>query len=317
MDMWPDQLKRQAIAALNNCASKVAFTGTTAEELWLWQAERRAALKRAMVLELPPVYGPPKAKIIQGDPDRPDRLQTWSIETDPGMTVPLAVQAASTVAALVFHIAQRPDPPSHQKLCEQVSALGLAAAVVALRATDDREPTDSVAELYVGLGGSYAGAAVKDLLRVVDHVESRFQSDTEPLIITATGRMTPMALALAAIDQRVAGLMIDGSDSAVWNGPQGRPPLFLEQYVHLGPNPIMTLAQCCAPRPMTLLNFPTDKPSWLPGTQSPVLSAADQIGTLRETFDVAGHADRLQLGHGCPPDHIKTFLNEHFPATDS
>jgi len=314
-------LERQITADVGRYAGKIAFAGSTAEDLWLWQANRRADLKLALAVELPTVYGPPKSRIIRGDTEAREQLQVWMVETEPHVSRPLYLQvgpqAAARPTAVVLDISESADDRAQEEFCGQMASIGLTGAASCLRAGTEPFDPAGLAEIYFGLGKSYAGAAVVDLLRIVDHLENQLRVEGEPIILVASGLAIPVGLALGAIDQRITGLVMLFDQWEVLGKPGGRLPLFVSQYVHLGPNPMLTLALCCVPRPLLMVNYPTDEDSWLPGNKSAVLSASRQLDTLRETYRIAGRSESLEVvtaeeDKGNVLDLLKSFLEKHF-----
>ncbi|NLX04136.1 MAG: hypothetical protein GXY33_03210 [Phycisphaerae bacterium] len=324
MPEWSEQLERQLASALARCAPQVRFDGRDAGALWLWQAKRKAALNEALGLDVPTVYGPPKATLVKGQEKAVDQFQVWSVETEPGVALQVHMRAVAALAgrpgAIVINLADRFDPAEHETFCGRINAMGLTAVSLTPRGLHDNSVW-SLAAAYLGLGQSYAGVAVSDLLRVVDHIESLLEVESEPLIVLGSGWLVPVVLAFAALDQRITGLVIGFGDGETLGGPTDRPPLFMNAYMHLGPNPVLTLAQCVVPKPMLLSNFPERSVGWLTNGKSGVLAPTEQLKQLTETYHVAGHPDRLELtGTAAGPDErleqLRHFLEDHFTTID-
>ncbi len=320
MAKWSDQIERQLADELARCEGKVRFEGDDAGSLWLWQADRRTGIKDAMALDLPTVYGPPKARLVQGQADTAGKHQLWAVETEANLVTDVHLVAglpiAERPATIAMNLTASQNPAAHQIFCEQVNSLGLTGVSVTPRCCTGNNELKALAEVYLGLGKSYAGTVVGDLLRVIDHVESLLQIESEPIILITSGIVTPLALALAAIDQRIGGLIVDfgGDDSHMQ--PSGTPPFFVDQFGQLGANPLLTLAQCCVPRPMLLIDYPLDAPSWLSVAESIVLPFRAKLDRLRETFRTAGHPTRLQTIESAEIENridvLASFLETHF-----
>lgn len=318
-----EQLDRQIAAALSRCAEKLSFTGTVAEDLWLWQAKCRGGVKEALALEMPTVYGPPTAKLVSGDPNSPGQLQLWDVTTDQGLADRVYVQSSGTgarrPAGIVMDLAGEDSSQEAERFCRQVVAMGLAGAVTCAKTGSDRSELAQLAALYLGLGKSYAGAVVGDLMRVLDHLESQLKFESEPIILAAGGPAMPIALALAAVDQRISGLVLDFSETVQVSGPAGCPPLFINQYLHLGPNPILSLALCGVPRPILLVDWPTEQTDyWSDVNKTAVLSPADQLDALRRAYRISGHPERIELISSSDVsdrfEMFEAFLKTHFAS---
>jgi hypothetical protein len=239
------------------------------------------------------------------------------VQTEPGIHRPLYLQYAATPAARAGVVLQLGDPPqSPREFCREVSSLGLTAAVSTLRAGADPLKQARAAELYLSIGKSYAGLAVTDLLRILDHLENQLELEGEPIILILSGVAIPIGLSLAAIDQRIGGVILEFSGENIVGGPTGCPPLFVNPYVLLGANPTLSLAQCCAPKPMLMVDFPISEDRWLGVNQSGVLSAMEQLEELQRTYEVSGHPERLDVASsaddGGQIELLKTFLKNHF-----
>lgn len=326
MGEWSEQVKRQLVAALGECSRKTEFVGTEPGELWLWQAERRSALKTAMGIELPTVYGPPKSRIVIGRPDHPHDLQQWMVETEHGIHSAVTQQSQPSIngriGAVVVHLLDREDNELQPRLCRELSESGLAVASITLRGGYGPMGIAPVAQVYLGVGRPYAGAVINDLLRVMDHLESILELEGDPTILVIPGHLAELGLAYAAIDQRINGIVVDLSTQHPLGDPDGRVPWFAGLYSHLGPNPTQTLIQCCVPRPITILNWPNDLPAWIDVPKSGVRSPADQLQTILRTYDIAGQHDRfatLPAAADFPAmlDAVRNFLSTHFAAHEA
>lgn len=284
---------------IKRCANHDHFRKDSPEQLWVWQGQRRVDIKESLGLELPSVYGPPKAKIIHGRIDQPFSGQFWHVETAQDITTDLCLRtaAAGRPAGYVLKLSESADREPQEKFCRTINQMGLAGVSVPLRGCDQPAGVFILAEIYLGLARCYAGSVVTDLMRVIDHLEHQFSIDVEPIVLMLSGLGIPAGLALTAIDQRISALVIDFTSAPKSIlAPVGSPPFFKDQFLHLGPNPLLVLAQCCAPRPMAIVNYPPDAQApWLKNHKVGVLSFVDQLAQIQNAYDAANYTERLQI----------------------
>jgi hypothetical protein len=296
MAQWPNFIERQLLNALNRASTGGGrFDKDTAEQLWVWQGKCRVDIKEALTMEVPMVYGPPKAKIVRGSTDHPEKGQLWHVETENDNLIEVHMQTPPPIidqsSRYLLHVTDQIDRESHQAFCKKSSAMGLGVVSYPLRNAGTQESIAELAEIYLGMGRCYGGASAMDLLRVTDHMEQLFNIEGEPLILMVSGLAIVPGLAFAAIDQRISGVIVDfRSAPATVIQPTGFPPLLKEQYVHLGANPLLTIMQCVAARPMMLIGTIEEaKEPWIKNAKSGVLSFADQIKAVEELY-VSQHA---------------------------
>lgn len=318
MTQWSEMIERHLADTLAQCCAKAGHFGEeNTEQLWVWQGHRRVHIKEALGLALPPVYRPPKADLAGNQPTSSFEGQRWLVETEPNLLVDVHVHTgAAKPRGYVLRVFEAADPEPQREFCRRVSELGLLGLSTALRGSDVPNGLHRLSEIYLGLGRCYAGAAAGDLLRVLDFVDQQFMAEGTPILLVLSGVGIPLGLAFAAIDQRVSGLIVDFTDAPAWIlAPTGQPPLFLSPYLRLGPNPLLVLAQCCAPRPMTLVHPPTQTPApWLQNRNSGVLPLVDQLVELQCTYQAAGGADRLNIVMpDQPPPSVLDLIAKYLP----
>jgi len=314
MGQWPQLIERQlAGALLKKCASCGHFSKDSPEQLWVWQGQRRVNIKEALGLELPTIYGPPRARVIIGDPQKAHQSQTWHVETEPENPIELYLQTGLPTggkpAAYILQLSTVSDPETQKQFTAQIGEMGLVGLSMPLRGSNHPGGIEELAEVYLGLGRCYAGAVATDLLRIIDHVENHFGLEGEPIVLVLSGIGIPIGLAFAAIDQRISALIIDFTDAPrSLLAPAGRPPLFTNQYLHLGPNPLLLLAQCYVPRPMRILHLPENAQTpWLQNEKAGVIAFTEQLKQLEFAYLASGNPDRLEI---LPPDQPKPPIQE-------
>ncbi len=314
MGHWPKLIERQlANALVKKCAACGHFSKESPEQLWVWQGQRRVNIKEALGLELPTVYGPPRARVIIGDPNKPHLGQTWHVETEAETLTELHMRTGTQVTgqptAYVLQLSTVFDHEPQKQFTAQISEMGLVGLSMPLRGSEQPGGVEELAEIYLGLGRCFAGAVATDLLRVIDHLESHFAVEGEPIILVLSGIGIPLGLAFAAIDQRISALIVDFTSapkSIII--PAGHPPLFTNQYLHLGPNPLLLLAQCCTPRPMKIINLPPEAQTpWLENGKSGVLPFTEQLTQLEVAYQAADNPDRLEI---IPPDKPRPNITD-------
>ncbi len=314
MGHWPELIERQlANALVKKCAERGHFSLESPEQLWVWQGRRRVNIKEALDLELPTVYGPPRARVIIGDPRKPNLGQTWHIETEPENLMELHLRTGTPPAgqptAYVLQLSTVFDHEPQKQFIARIGEMGLVGMSMPLRGSDQAGGIKELAEVYLGLGRCYAGAVVTDLIRVIDHIDTHFTVEGEPIVLVLSGIGIPLGLAFAAIDQRISAVIVDFTSapkSIIF--PTAQPPFFMNQYLNLGPNPLLVLAQCCAPRLMKIIHLPENAQTpWLENEKSGVLAFTEQLKHLQTAYQTAGNPDRLEI---IGPDQPKPDLRE-------
>lgn len=302
MAQWPNLIERQLLNALNRAGTGGGrFDQEAADQLWVWQGKCRVDIKEALTLEVPMVYGPPKARVVRGDPDHPEKGQLWHVETEKENLIDVFMQTPPPIveqaSRYLLRVTDQIDREVHQAFCRKISAMGLVGLSSPLRNAGTPESIAELAEIYLELGRCYGGAAATDLLRVIDHLEQHFNIEGEPLILMVSGLAILPGLAFAAIDQRISGVIVDFRFApAEVVKPTGFPPLLKEPFVHLGANPLLTIMQCVATRPMMLIgDLPDAKEPWIKNAKSGVLSFADQIKAVEELYLSENAAEHLTI----------------------
>ncbi len=302
MARWPGLIERQLVNALiKKCETSGHFSKDSPEQLWVWQGQRRVSIKDALGLDLPTVYGSRKSRVILGHPAKPTAGQVWHIETEPDVLAELHVRSSEPVpgqpTAYILQLSQTADYDLQGKFTQTVSELGLVGVSAPMRGAETPGGMAELAEIYLGLGRCYAGGQVTDLLRMTDHLENQFEIEGEPIVLVLSGMGIPIGLAFAAIDQRVSAVIVDFRDAPKSiTTPVGGPPMFINQYVNLGPNPLLVLAQCCAPRPMTVVGTPPDAQTpWLANPKSGVIPFTEQLTHLQAAYQASGNPERLKI----------------------
>ncbi len=300
MAQWPNLIERQLVNALNRTRARgVPLAGNESGQLWSRQGKCRADIKDALGVEWPTVYSPPKARVIRGMPEHPEKGQIRHVETEPDNLIEVHLQTPPpTTEPLLRYMLEVSDDvhrESHRAFCEKISQMGLIGVSAALRNAGTPESIAELAEIYLGAGQCYGGVSVLDFLRITDHLEHHFNMEGDPLILVVSGLAILPGLAFAAIDQRISGILVDfRSATAAIDRPVGFPPLFRDQYIHLGTNPLLTLMECVAPRPMMLAGAPENaSEAWIKNTKSGVLAFDDQRKTLQELYESENAGEQL------------------------
>jgi hypothetical protein len=313
MAHWSEDIERQIIMALaQRNVESGHFDPDGSEQLWSWQGKRRVAIKDVLGLELPAVYGPPRAELIEGKAETPEKGQLWRIETERDNQAEVFLRSAPPADQLIGYILRLFDQTNRapqEAFCESMSHLGRTGLATSLRGAESAEKLAELAEIYLGLGRCYGDVTVIDLMRILDHLEDQFRIDSEPIVLMVSGYAIPLGLAYGAIDQRVSGFILDYTDAPkAVNEPTGIAPFFLGQYSQLGANPGLVMLQCCAPRPMVIVGRPPKaEESWLKDSKAGVLSFTAQLEELKRTYDSAGCPERLTI---IEPDQPKPTLEE-------
>jgi hypothetical protein len=314
MTHWSELIEHHFASAFSRNSIKVNhFTKDSPEQLWAWQGHKRVNIKESLGLELPAIYSPPKARVIIGHPNEPEKGQTWHVESELDVLLELHLRtsplAVGKNVGYVLQICEQSHRQTQKEFCSSIIEMGLVGLSVSPRGSYEMNGIQEFAELYQGLGRCYAGAAVYDLIRVIDHMEHHFKIDIEPIVLVLSGKMIPIGLALGAIDQRISAVIIDFTHSAAPPFvPDGSVPLFKQVYDHLGPNPWLILTQCFAPRPITLIHLPAQsEESWLKNPKAGVMSFSNQIESLSSTYEAAEYPQRLTI---IPTDKPRPSLME-------
>jgi hypothetical protein len=302
MAQWPNFIERQLLNALNYASNVHRHYDTdNAEQLWAWQGKCRISIKESLGTQIPAVYSPPKARMLRGKTERPEKGQLVQIETENDNVVEINIQ---TPPPLVEHapkcllkVSDEIDREYHQTFCEKASKIGLTGVSFAMRNAGIRESIGELAEIYLGLGRCYGGAVVQDLFRVTDYLEQQFNTEGEPMFLMLSGLAILPGLAFAAIDQRISGVIVDfRSARGAIERPTGFPPFLKEQYIHLGANPLLSIMECVATRPMMFIGEPAEsKEPWIKGGKTGVLSFAAQRKCIEEVYESENASDQLMI----------------------
>jgi len=236
-------VERQINERLQQYRQTYWFGGQSAEQLWRWQVDRRQQLRRAMRLELPAVYAPPRAKVLDASNRNGLRVEFLAVESDPDFWLPVYVlkplgeNNGRTLIALhgegrgavdVVGLAEGEHARQHiQEYQYDYGATwaraGFIVAVPELRGygrlmlQDDRQHLDgSPAEqlwrnsvdrlmaIYLRVGRTYAGCCVGDLIRLIDYLESRQDVDPDRIGIGSMGEGARVVSWLIAVEDRIA-----------------------------------------------------------------------------------------------------------------
>ena len=295
-----DQIKREVERLLASGKGKSHVVQGDANELWFWQGHMRVNIKDALSLELPAVYGPPKANlVIQRDGQHREDVQLWNVETEPGINVALNISLpAHTIshpAGVVLKVFERIDEEQANRFSELITSSGLACGYFPIRTSESFDnDIYKLAQVYLDSGRCLAGVIAVDLIRIIDHIEHQFQIEGEPIVLNISGEIASAGLACAAIDQRISGIIIDyeGQIDSLMSFT-GKAPLFRDPYLHLGANPWLVLAQCCIPRPMAIMNLP-EKMDITPPVDK-MLSFGEQLDILQKTYKSVAQEDNLYI----------------------
>ncbi len=295
-----DQIKREIERLLALGKGKSHFTQNDANELWFWQGHMRVNIKNTLSLELPAVYGPPKAIPVNSNSQPPQQnIQIWNVETEPGINVPLEIHLPRNITAqpsgFVLKIFEQLDEKQTKNFCEEITSSGLACSYFSIRTSNSFDnDIYKLAQIYLDSGRCLSGVIATDIIRVVDYIEHQFQIEGEPIVLIASGKIASAILACSAIDQRISGIILDyAGDTDSLMSFTGKAPFFRDPYLHLGANPWLVLAQCCVPRPIAILNLPENINEPLPVNK--MLSFAEQLEILQNTYKSAGKENNLYI----------------------
>ncbi len=310
-----DQIKRNVERLLSSGKGKSHFSQGDSNQLWFWQGHMRVNVKEALSLDLPTVYGPPRANLAESS-DNKDVVQLWKVETEPGINIPLTINLAKTAtnqpAGFVLKIFERADDNEYKNFCGQITSAGLACGCFSIRTSESfGNDIYKLAQVYLDGGRCLGGVIASDLIRIIDHIEHQFQIEGEPIVLVISGEISSVGLACGAIDQRISGIIIDymGKEDSLISFT-GKAPFFRDPYLHLGTNPWLVLGQCCVPRPIAILNPPNNTQSKPPVDK--MLTLTEQIDILRSTYKSAGKEGNLYVFDKPPlpdvPEIIKRFF---------
>ncbi len=229
------------------------FAGSSAESLWRWQVERRQGLRRAMRLDLPAVYAPPRAVEIENLPVEGLRRELIALETEPDFWLPVYIlrplntgngltlialhgegRGAADVAGVASDAADREHiKQSHYDYAQRWARAGFVVAAPELRGygrlmlADDRKRRDTnpaerlwrnsverLATIYLRLGQTYAGCCVADLIRLIDYLETRPEVDADRIGVGALGEGARVMSWLIAVEDRISAAVAAGLTKA-------------------------------------------------------------------------------------------------------
>jgi hypothetical protein len=233
--------------------------------------------------------------------DRHDKGQLVQIETENDNLVEIHIQTPPLLVEhspkFLLNVSEEIDREYHRTFCEKVSKMGLAGVSFAIRNAGTRESIGELAEIYLGFGRCFGGAVVQDLFRVTDYLEQQFNTEGEPVFLMVSGLAILPGLAFAAIDQRISGVIVDfRSAPGAIERPTGFPPFLKDQYIHFGANPLLSIMECVATRPMMFIGEPAEsKEPWIKGGKTGVLSFAAQRKCLEGVYESENAADRLMI----------------------
>jgi len=238
-------VERQIDQRLERHVQEYWFVGHSAEQLWRWQIERRYQLREAMRLELPAVYVPPRAEVLEVTSRNGLRVEFIAIETEEDFWLPAYVlkqpgeQSGRTVIALhgqgrgaadVVGLAEQEHTRKHVQehqydYADRWARAGFIVVAPELRGYgrlmlgDDRQRVDgSPAEelwrnsvdrlkgIYLRLGQTYAGRCVADLTRLIDYLEDREDIDADRIGIGGMGDGARVLSWLTAVEDRIGAV---------------------------------------------------------------------------------------------------------------
>ncbi len=264
---------RQIERRLDQYRDDYWFQGWTAEELWQWQVQRRQRLRRVMRLDLPTVYAPPRVETLDSQKREGILQELVALETEEDFWVPLYLlkplgqksggtiialhgegRGADDVVGLADHETARQHIQARQyDYAFQWAKAGFTVAAPELRGygrlmlESDRRRVEedpeeelwrnSVARLrvvYLRLGLTYAGCCVTDLMRLLDHLESRADVDPDRIGIAGVSEGARVLSWLIAVEDRIAAaaasaLRRDDADTLL--EPRLLPPALLDTRV--------------------------------------------------------------------------------------
>jgi dienelactone hydrolase len=241
----PDfSIERQIARRLEQCRRGSWFEGQRPEHLWRWQVDHRQQLRRAMRLDLPPVYSAPRAEVVRSWEREGFRGGLLALETEEGFWLPVHIQEpqeghAGRVIILLHGCgrgaveavglsepgdAARDVEPHEVPYASRWARAGFVVAVPELRGfgrlalTEDAGPErhdvgdashhrcslDRLMAIYVQLGQTYAGCCVTDLIRLIDYLEARQGIDADRIGIAGIGEGARAISWLVAMEDRIA-----------------------------------------------------------------------------------------------------------------
>ncbi len=244
----PDfSVERQIRKRLEQFTQGYWFQGQTAEQFWRWQVERRQHLRRAMRLELPTVYAPPRAEVIESNECEGIRRSLIALETEPDFWLPvyllkptgeyngrtlIALHGDGRGAVDVIGMADEHHTQQHIEqhqydYADRWARAGFFVAAPELRGYGrlmleddrrhlDRSPADQLwrnsvdrlMAIYLRLGRTYAGCCAADLIRLLDYLESLEDVDPDRLGIGGMGQGARALSWLIALDDRVSAAAV-------------------------------------------------------------------------------------------------------------
>lgn len=286
---------------LNN-RGKGPFTDPNGEQLWFWQGRRRIDIKESLGIDIPAVYGPPNAKILEESQENGRFLSVWQVEVEPGITRNIRVSYrdpnSSVFNGFVVGVFEKKEDEKESGLeaFERKVVKEDLVAVSILLAADSVFDIECLSEIYLNMGSCYGGLCVAEIIRVIDHMEHQYNIDGEPIILVAEGRAASLAILLGAIDKRVSAIVVDYNSSfEPLLSPTAKPPLYRDIYKLLGPQPWLVVAQCCIPKPLVVIGRPANADGIkLSDSEEKIFSGLDeQLKILKSTYKGVGAEKKL------------------------
>ncbi|MBN1341149.1 MAG: hypothetical protein JXQ73_00615 [Phycisphaerae bacterium] len=244
MSDTPDfSVEKQINRRLDEYLQDYWFQGHSAEQFWRWQVERRQRLRRAMRLDLPPVYANPRAEVLETESRRGVQVELIALETECDFWLPVYMLrptgpdngrtlialhgegrgAVDVVGLATDEHARRHVQQYRYDYAERWARAGFVVAAPELRGygrlmlQDDRQYLDgspaealwrnSVARLaavYLRIGRTYAGCCVADLIRLIDYLETRPDVDRDRIGIGGMGEGARALSWLVSVEDRVS-----------------------------------------------------------------------------------------------------------------
>lgn len=320
-------VERQINQRIEQYRQRYWFEGQSAEHLWRWQVERRQHLRRAMRLELSPVYAIPRAEIVESSDHDGVLLELIALETEPDFWLPVyllkpaAQTNGRTLIALhgegrgaVDVVGLADDARARQHIDEHgydyADAWARAGFTVAapdlrgygrLMMQDDRQRRGSgpseqlwrnsahrLMAIYLRLGQTYAGCCVGDLIRLVDYLENRQDVDPDRIGIAGMGEGARVLSWLIAVEDRIAAVAASALKRA-------DAKTLLEPQI--GPPAMVegralvdhaSIFGCYVPRPLLLQAGRRDK-------ETPIEHFEDVADHLSHLYRVCNAEDRLTI----------------------
>jgi dienelactone hydrolase len=241
----PDfSIERQIARRLQQCRQGSWFEGQRAEHLWRWQVDHRQQLRRAMRLDLPPVYTSPRIEVIRSWEREGLRAGLLALETEEDFWLPVHILeppeghegriiillhgcgrgAAEAVGSSEFLDAAGQAERRQIPYAANWARAGFIVAVPELRgfgrlalaentgpeSRQAGQPSrqlcslDRLMAIYVQLGQTYAGCCVTDLIRLIDYLEARQGVDADRIGIAGIGEGSRAISWLVAMEDRIA-----------------------------------------------------------------------------------------------------------------